>query len=137
MISQIHGGLVVSCQAYEGEPLYNPQSSLMGYMAFAAQEGGAVGIRANTVRDIQSIKKSTNLPIIGIVKRQYPDSEIYITPTLHEVEELIDVNCEMIAMDATMRLRPNSEPLPHFFRRCRRLFDKQLFMADCSNRARA
>ena len=83
----------------------------MGRMAKAAKEGGAVAIRAQGVEDIIEIKKVTELPVIGIIKREYSDSEIYITPTKKEVEELSKTKCEMIALDATNRVRPNNESL--------------------------
>ena len=86
MLDQVKGGLIVSCQALENEPLHS--SFIMGRMARAAAEGGAVGIRANTAADINEIAQNTDLPIIGIVKRDYEGSPIYITPTLREIEEL-------------------------------------------------
>ena len=55
----------------------------------AAKQGGAYGIRANTKEDIKEIQSQVDLPIIGIVKRDYEDSEIYITPTMKEIDELI------------------------------------------------
>ncbi len=109
MFTQIKGKLIVSCQALENEPLHS--SFVMGKMAKAAKEGGAVAIRAQGVEDILEIKKTTNLPVIGIIKRNYSNSEIYITPTKKEVEELSKTKCEMIAIDATDRVRPNGEIL--------------------------
>ena len=61
------------------------------------------------VADILEIRKVVDLPIIGIIKRSYPDSDIYITSTRKEVEELLTTGCEMIALDATDRPRPNGE----------------------------
>lgn len=109
MLNNIKGKLIVSCQALEDEPLHS--SFIMGRMALAAKEGGASGIRAQGVDDINEIKRVVDLPIIGIIKKSYDDSDIYITPTLREVEDLLGTECEMIALDATMRRRPNNESL--------------------------
>lgn len=109
MLEQIKNKLVVSCQALPDEPLHS--SFIMGRMALAAKLGGASGIRAQSKEDILEIKKVVDLPVIGIVKRNYDDSEIYITPTKKELDELIETKCEMIAMDATLRDRPNGEKL--------------------------
>lgn len=107
MLNKIKGNLIVSCQALEDEPLHSP--FIMGRMAKSALQGGAVAIRAQGVEDIIEIKKVTNLPVIGIIKKNYPDSDIYITPTKTEVELLLSTKCEMIALDATKRTRPNNE----------------------------
>ena len=61
------------------------------------KEGGACGIRANTKEDIREIQAQTDLPIIGIVKRDYEDSSVYITPTRKEADELMEVHPEIIA----------------------------------------
>lgn len=104
-------GLVVSCQALRDEPLYG--GNTIPKMALAALQGGAVGIRANTVRDINAIHRFTQgqLPIIGLIKRVYADSPIYITPTLKEVKALIGSECKVIALDATLRPRPGGVKL--------------------------
>jgi N-acylglucosamine-6-phosphate 2-epimerase len=104
VFQQIKGGLIVSCQALTGEPLYGPH--IMARMALAASMGGAVGIRANTVADVNAIRKMVGLPIIGLIKREYNDSEVYISPTLKEVKALIRSAANIIALDATLRKRP-------------------------------
>ena len=106
-LSEVKGKLIVSCQALPDEPLHSP--FIMGRMALAAKEGGAKAIRAQSSVDIKEIKKVTNLPVIGLVKRNYEDSPIYITPTMQEVEDLLTTDCEMIALDMTNRPRPAGE----------------------------
>lgn len=122
--------LIVSCQALPNEPLHS--SFIMGRMAKAAAEGGAKGIRANTKTDIDEIKKNVDLPIIGIVKKDYADSKVYITPTMNEIEELIQAQVEIIAVDATANLRPEGKTLEVFFNEIKEKYPKQLLMADCS-----
>lgn len=97
-------GLIVSCQALPDEPLHS--SFIMSKMALAAYQAGAVGIRANSKEDIIAIKEEIPLPVIGIVKRDYPGSKVYITATSKEVDELIESKCEVIALDATKQERP-------------------------------
>ena len=86
VLDNLRGKLVVSCQALENEPLHSP--FIMSRMALAAAQGGAAAIRANSVVDIEAIKGLVSLPVIGIIKRDYPDSEVFITATLKEVDEL-------------------------------------------------
>lgn len=127
---KIKGGLIVSCQALPSEPLYG--SDMMARMAYAAMLGGAVGIRANTPSDIRRIKEAVDLPVIGLYKQESEDSSVYITPTVGAVEELAETGAEIIAMDATDRIRPGGVRLSDFFREIRRLFPDQIFMADCA-----
>lgn len=129
-IESIHHELIVSCQALKNEPLHS--SFIMGRMARAAWEGGACGIRANSVSDIREIKKAVPLPIIGIIKQDYEDSHVYITPTMKEIDQLMTVQPDIIALDATISLRPGSETLDHFYHAIRKKYPAQKLMADCS-----
>ena len=129
-VESVHKKLIVSCQALPHEPLHS--SYIMGRMAVAAKEGGAAGIRANTKEDIAEIRKQVDLPVIGIVKRDYPDSSVFITPTMKEVEELMEAGTEIIAVDATCRVRPDGKTLDEFYREVRAAWPDQLLMADCS-----
>nr|WP_309098512.1 N-acetylmannosamine-6-phosphate 2-epimerase [Fredinandcohnia onubensis] len=127
---KIYRKLVVSCQALPDEPLHS--SYIMSKMAVAATQAGASGIRANSVEDIHEIKKVTDLPIIGIIKQDYDNSEVFITPTLKEIELLVNEGVDMIALDATSRVRPDGHTITEIFPEIRRKYPNQLFMADCS-----
>lgn len=124
----------MSCQALKEEPLYS--SYIMSRMAYAAMLGGAVGIRANTVVDITEIKKTVDLPIIGIIKEVYGECNVYITPTMKEIDDLVKCGVSVIATDATdsaKRPRPDGKSLDEFFKEVRAKYPDQLFMADCSS----
>lgn len=130
LIQSLKGHLIVSCQALPQEPLHS--SFIMGRMARAAAEGGAKGIRANTCEDIAEIRKNVDLPVIGIIKRDYPDNGVYITPTMQEIDELMTVRPEIIALDATAAVRPDGKTLDAFYHDIRAKYPDQLLMADCS-----
>lgn len=108
-LSEVKHNLIVSCQALDDEPLHG--SDIMAKMAEAAKQGGAKAIRCNSVSDCDAIKKQTQLPVIAIIKSVYDHSDVFITPTLTEVKELLTVNPDVIALDATTRSRPNDEKL--------------------------
>lgn len=130
-LEKVKGKLIVSCQALEDEPLHS--SFIMGRMAYAALVGGASGIRANTVSDIQEIKKNVELPIIGIIKQQYGDNQVYITPTMKEIDALAAEGVDIIALDGTKRERPDGNTLENLMKEAKAKYPNQLFMADISS----
>lgn len=129
-MEELRHKLIVSCQALPDEPLHS--DFIMARMAVAAKEGGASGIRANSVVDIAAIQKAVDLPIIGIIKRDYEGADVYITATMKEVDELMTVRPDIIAIDATTSTRPNGESLKEFFQKAKKKYPDQLWMADCS-----
>lgn len=112
LIAQIRGGLIVSCQALSDEPLYG--ADIMARLALAAQQGGAVAIRANTPVDIRAIRAAVDLPIIGLYKADIPNYPVYITPTLDHARQVAAAGAEIIAIDATDRPRPQPGTLADF-----------------------
>ena len=132
IFDQLKGHLIVSCQALPDEPLHS--SYIMSRMAFAAFEGGAKGIRSNSVEDIKAIKETVALPVIGLIKKVYEGAgaDVYITPTEAEVDALAGSGCDIIAMDATKRVRANGMTISEYFPLIRKKYPDALFMADCS-----
>ena len=117
LFAQIKGGLIVSCQALEHEPLYTKEGGVMPLMAKAAAMSGAVGIRANTVRDITQIKQVVDLPVIGIIKKDY----------------LVACGVDILAVQGTGALRPDGSTSAQFIRAIKAKYPEQLVMADCDN----
>lgn len=130
-LKKIKNNLIVSCQAVDNEPLNNVIAITL--MAKACIEGGARVLRLSQYEHIKSIKNISNdIPIIGLIKKHYDNSEIFITPTIKEIDELLELNVDCIAMDATLRKRPN-ESLEEIVNYCRNKKPNVLLMADCSN----
>ena len=130
LLQQVKGKLIVSCQALEDEPLHG--SEIMAAMAKAACLGGAAAIRANGGEDIRAIRREVQVPIIGLRKRDYPNSPVFITPTLIEVEEVVEAGADAVAVDATLRKRPDGKSLKDFIASIRERWSIPI-MADVSN----
>jgi N-acylglucosamine-6-phosphate 2-epimerase len=130
IITRFKNGCIVSCQALEDEPLFG--SIYMSAMAIAAEEGGAVGIRANTPADIAVIKKRSSLPVIGLYKYVYPGYDVYITPTINEVRQVIEAGADLVAIDMTQMSRPPGVNLQDLVYSIRDEFPETLIVGDVS-----
>ena len=133
LFNRIKGKLIISCQALPGEPLYDPERSLMPYMARAAREAGSPMIRANTVRDVLGIKRETGLPVIGLIKRVYEGFDGYITPTMGEVDALAEAGADIIAIDCTDRRRGDGLSPWEYIQSIKEKYPDQILMADISD----
>ena len=104
LIEQLKGGLIVSCQA-EGDDPFNANPEYMALFARAAEMGGAIGIRTQGIAKLEAIKRVTKLPVIGLLKSQFPDGTVKITGSFTDVEQLINAKSDIIAIDGTFRER--------------------------------
>lgn len=129
VLDQLQGQLIVSCQPVVGGPLDSP--NMVAAMAAAAEAGGAAGLRVEGVANVQAVRARSSLPIIGLIKRDLDDSPVRITPWLIDIDELVEAGANIIAVDATQRLRPVSvEKLIEHIHRSR-----VVAMADCATAA--
>jgi N-acylglucosamine-6-phosphate 2-epimerase len=104
VLDRLRGGLIVSVQARTGSALDDPH--VLAAMARAAQDNGAAGVRIQGVRNLEAVRKRVDIPILGIIKRQYEGFDTYITPTVREAREVLDCGAEIVAFDATGRPHP-------------------------------
>jgi N-acylglucosamine-6-phosphate 2-epimerase len=114
-IEALRGGLVVSVQASPDSPLADP--ALMVALARAAETGGAAGIRADGPEDVAAIKQAVDVPVIGLRKRRTAGSEIYITPELEDARAIAAAGADVLAVDATLRARPDGQDAAAFLDR--------------------
>lgn len=124
---QLQNGLIASCQPVPGSAMDTPE--IVAAMALASLAGGAVGLRVEGIRNIEAVRRVTDAPIIGIIKRDLPDSEVRITPWLEDVDALSVAGADIIAFDVTCRPRPVS--VEDLFQRVQAT--GRLAMADASN----
>lgn len=132
LLEDIRHSLIISCQALPGEPLYCEEMSLMPFMAKAAQMAGSRCIRTSSTRDVAAIKEATGLPVIGLIKRPYEGYDAYITPTMREIKELVEVESDVIALDCTMRKRGDGTTINEFLSQIREKYPDISLMADIS-----
>ena len=133
IIDKLKGGLIVSCQALPGEPLYIENDTMMPLMARAAKRGGACAIRTNGVMDVVKIKEETGLPVIGIIKKVFEGYKPFITVTMDEVDALVEAGADIIATDCTNRERVTHETVEEFIKKIKSKYPDILIMADISN----
>lgn len=132
LFDQIKGKVIVSCQAVPGEPLYVEEKSIMYLMARAAKQAGAPAIRTSSIRDVVAIKEETGLPVIGLVKIKYEGFESYITPTMKEVDELVEAGSDVVALDCTDQKRGDGKSISEFITEVRAKYPDKILMADIS-----
>lgn len=125
LIKQLEGKIIVSCQAYPGEPMRCPET--MAQIAAAAEIGGAAAIRCQGLSDISAIKGRVSVPVIGLWKEGHEG--VYITPSARHAEACIHAGSDIVAIDATGRPRPDGTSFKDTVDAIR---GKTLIMADCS-----
>src|ERR1017187_216211 len=107
IFEQLKGRLVVSCQAWPGDPLEDTDA--IRRMALAAIGGGAAGLRINSAEHIAALRQHTNLPIIGIQKK-FGSAGLRITPDFDSAAAVAGAGASIIALDCTDRPWPGGDP---------------------------
>jgi N-acylglucosamine-6-phosphate 2-epimerase len=131
LLDALRGGLIVSVQAWRGSALDDPH--VIAAMARAAQDGGAVAVRVAGADHLRAVRERVALPIVGLIKREYPGFEPYITPTRADARDVIDAAADIVAFDATARRRPGDETLEDLIETIH--FAGRLALADCATAA--
>lgn len=132
LFALMKGTVIVSCQATPGEPLYDRERSVMPLMARAAKLAGAKMTRTSSVRDIIEIKEETGLPVIGLIKREYPGFQGRITMTMREVDECMAAGADVVSIDCTDCVRGDGLTPTEFLKAVREEYPNIIIMADCA-----
>ena len=127
LVQSLKGTLIVSVQAYPGEPLRHPET--MAQMSRACELGGASAIRCQGLSDISAIKGRVEIPVIGLWKEGHDG--VYITPTLRHARACSMAGADIVALDATDRPRPDGLTFEETVAALKE--DGVLLMADCSS----
>jgi N-acylglucosamine-6-phosphate 2-epimerase len=133
LLDTLRGGLIVSVQAWRGSALDDPY--VIAAMARAAQESGAVGVRIEGTDHLRAVRARVALPIIGLIKREYPGFEPYITPAVAEVRAVAAAGAEIVAFDATARPHPGGDEAAVLIAAVHA--EGRLALADCATAADA
>jgi len=104
MKATLQRGIIISCQPVAGGPM--DVDEIVVAMALAALDGGGTGLRIEGAKRVALVRARTNVPLIGLIKRDLEDSDVRITPLIRDVEALADAGADIIAIDATDRPRP-------------------------------
>ncbi len=78
--------------------------------ALAALAGGGVGLRIEGLANVRAVRAATDAPLIGLVKRAEPGTEVFITPRTTDIQALAAAGADIVAFDATLRSRPEAVP---------------------------
>ena len=126
--ASLRGGLIVSVQAPEGSPMREPE--VIAALAEASLNNGAIGVRLESPEHIGAVRRRCpEALIVGLWKRTFSDSEVYITPRWHEIQAVWAAGADVVALDATARHRPDGESLEVLVRRAKEELSAPL-MAD-------
>lgn len=129
IVDSLSGRLVVSCQAYPGEPMRDPRT--MSQVAQACVAGGAAAIRVQGLDDIRATAAAVDVPVIGLVKEG--EEGVYITPTLELALACAEAGANIVAIDATSRPRPDGLTFAEVVAGLKKGHPDVLVMADCGS----
>jgi N-acylglucosamine-6-phosphate 2-epimerase len=107
LIDRLYHRLVVSCQAYPGEPMRDP--AIMAAVAESVVRGGAAAVRVQGLDDIREVRRRLTVPVIGLVKVDAPG--VFITPTVADAVAVATAGADVVALDGTRRRRPDGRTL--------------------------
>lgn len=131
MIEKMKGGLIVSCQSYPDEIIHSDEMQVI--MAQSAQWAGAVGIRANGPVQIRKIKEKVDLPLIGLYKMWFDNTDVFITPTLQGARDIIEAGADIVAMDCTFQINQDGRRAIDLLPEFKKEFPNVPVFADVSN----
>lgn len=111
----LRGGLIVSVQTSSTNPLHGDDHVVA--LALAGELGGAAAVRVDTPGQVALVRAATDLPLIGIDTRIFPDSDVQVTPTFACAKAVVEAGADIVSIDGTDRPRPGGETFAETVRR--------------------
>ncbi len=131
-LEALRGRLIVSAQAYPGEPMRTPTT--MAQVAASAVIGGAAAVRVQGIADVQFTRSAVEVPVIGLWKDGHDG--VFITPTARHALAVANAGAHIVALDGTRRERPDGLTLKQTIDMVHEQ-SHALVMADCGSLADA
>lgn len=128
IIDALAGRLIVSAQAYPGEPMRDPRTTAQ--VAASVVRGGAAAVRVQGIADVQAVRSAVEVPVIGLWKDG--DTGVYITPTYQHAYAVALAGAHVVAVDGTRRPRPDGLTLAETIGRLHE-HTTAAVMADCGS----
>ncbi|MCU9969846.1 N-acetylmannosamine-6-phosphate 2-epimerase [Mobiluncus mulieris] len=129
LVAGLKSKLVVSCQAYPGEPMR--RADITAAVAQSVVAGGASAVRVQGLADIIAVRQAVEVPIIGLIKAGHDG--VYITPSVAHAKACIEAGADIVAVDATLRERGAGETFADAVAAIHDCFPQAAVMADCAS----
>ncbi|EEZ91742.1 putative N-acetylmannosamine-6-phosphate epimerase [Mobiluncus mulieris 28-1] len=129
LVAGLKSKLVVSCQAYPGEPMR--RADITAAVAQSVVAGGASAVRVQGLADIIAVRQAVEVPIIGLIKAGHDG--VYITPSVAHAKACIEAGADIVAVDATLRERGAGETFADAVAAIHDCFPQSAVMADCAS----
>lgn len=130
-IESLRKGLILSCQVRETDPMYS--DDIIVKLVACGEWGGACAYRINEPQNVKAVRAVTDKPIIGLWKINPDEADVFITPSMKEVDAVIEAGADIIAVDCTDRVNSEGVKAYEIIKEIKKKYPEVLILADIRN----